>query len=215
MTEAETFTIEPPQKSGGSSKFIWIGLGCGLMLLLCCGVFGGGAVWVMSGFRPIEDPTLIAQMSGEMVKADIPPAYKPVLGMNMSLPFIGDIGRMVVYSTSEDRQNLQEPIFFMEIEAAKLGGQSPEQIADQMKSQVPSGQNQADLTETSTEKIETTVQGNPATFTLTTGKTEAGAERYLVNGTYQADGRVGIVMMDVDGKTLTRDEVVAFINSIE
>ena len=67
---------EPPRPgmSGATKVILGLGLGCGITVLLCCGVFGAGMFWVarMAQQSVSNDPDQIHDMTNEIVAIRIP-----------------------------------------------------------------------------------------------------------------------------------------------
>ncbi|MCZ6806559.1 MAG: hypothetical protein O7F08_06370 [Deltaproteobacteria bacterium] len=221
MVRAETFTIEqPPKKSGGSSK-LWLGIliGCGGVLVLCC---GGAGILGFMGARfardlVVKEPAEIRAATTEIAQIDIPPEYEPQLLLRLSIPFMGDLGNMVIYATEDETG----AIMLAEFGEEMTQGKSPEQVTREWQIQFQAQANNPQLDPNAvdaetTETLERNIRGEPTKFTIVQGKNrETEEEQIVASGSFKGHKGVGYFIMSADPDKLTIDDVKAVINSLQ
>jgi len=92
------------QRSGCGGGMSCLLIGCGGMLLLCCGV----VTWGFFYFRSMvtEDPAEIAAQRDRIAKIDVPGSLEPAMGITVKFPFVDEIGFGVVYVDTEGGSSL-------------------------------------------------------------------------------------------------------------
>src|SRR5262245_58786301 len=80
-----------PGMSGGAKVLLGMGIGCGVLVLLCCGFFGASGWWLVRTAQKsiTEDPNTIHILTEEIAKIDIPPSLPPRAAMDLRLPIVG------------------------------------------------------------------------------------------------------------------------------
>ena len=83
--------VEPRGMSGTTKVLLAFGIGCGVLLLLCCGLVGFGG---FAGYRYfqnalIDDPDKVRQITDAIVTIEIPESLEPKMAMDMRVPFSG------------------------------------------------------------------------------------------------------------------------------
>ena len=91
--ESQRFGAEP-ERTGMKSGTKWLlglGIGCGVVVLLCCGGIAGigffGARFASQSM--VEDPAEIVVISNEIATIDVPPDLKPTKALPLKMPFTG------------------------------------------------------------------------------------------------------------------------------
>jgi hypothetical protein len=222
MAQPETFTAEPAaQRSGGRSRFlIGVLIGCGGLMVLCCGGFAFLAFMAQRWASEIveEDPAEIRAATQQIATIDIPASFEPTLMLKIAVPILGDLGTMAFY---QDQDAGETGIMLLAEFSEKMltQGKSPEQLAREIGSQaqLSAGLDESELQETSREDIARTIRGQPTTFSLITGTREATDRQYiLVRGVFPGRvGGMGFFSMTVDAEGLSIDQVKEVVNSIE
>jgi hypothetical protein len=172
---------------------------CGCLVLICC---GGGifmAFWVKNQAQNmiVQDPAAVEAARREIAKVDVPEGFEPAMLFNMKLPFVGEMAKMVRYH----RADQTGVMMLVQLSANMTEGQSPEQFAKQMQLQsgADAGMNPDDVVASSTETIERTIGGQPATFELAVGTNkDTNTEQIVVNGTFVGPNGPGLFMLQVN-----------------
>lgn len=205
------------EKPRGRSKLLLgILIGCGGMILLCC---GGGIGLVFFIFHwaneTVEnDPVTIRNRGSAIATLDIPAAMEPKVAIHVSFPVLGDLANIVVYEDSEREAYL----ILADVREDIADGKSAEEWVDEIRRQghQVSLPNHRDLEISETELIQHTVRGTEATFSIQTGQSKENDSRHII-ATGNFPGKLGNGFFRMTGKadTLTIDDVKKVIQSIE
>lgn len=200
-------------KGGGGSKVLMgIGIGCGLVVLLCCGV-GGIFAWRTYSWGAnmfSDDPAVIAEVSSSIADLDIPAEFSPKISMNMKIPFTEYSMLMAMYGHDSDEHSA---LILMQTD---MPGQSSEQMVAQMEGQMAQqGEKQASVQVQETTTEEVTIKGEPRNFTFGKGTVEGSEAQYWqVSGGFTGKKGEAIIMMVVPADDYTKEELIAVIESI-
>jgi len=98
-----------PGMSGTTKVLLGMGIGCGVLVLLCCGFFGASTFWLVRAAQHAltEDPNEIRRLTDEIVAIKIPDSLPPKAGMDLSVPIVGSkFMTWVAYGAKNDRNGL-------------------------------------------------------------------------------------------------------------
>lgn len=216
----------PPQRTGMSTTakvLLGTGIGCVVILALCCGTFG---LFIYSFVRTMEnakidDPQQIQDLSEDIVTINVPPALKPRIGIDVKLPFVGmPMVAGVIYSDKEGGE-LDEDFSKHNV---LLFGQLGQQFSDDpnMREQLENfqreahGQDEEDFKIEESEPFKTTINGEPAEFTISKGRdSDAEDDRWHVMGHFQGKGGPAIFLMHVKAADFSKEQVLAILQSMK
>lgn len=204
----------PPPKSGGSGIWLFLGIGCGLVLLLCCG--GGVAMFYVgkSSFSMTQDPTQVAQQSNEIADFDLPQGFKPQMAMTTKVPFTGQkLMSMAIYSAP----NQEGGIFLMEFGAQFSANMNREQLRMQMdQSMNQQGQQAKHLNVLESRDVEIEIRGQPATFKIQKAEDSQTKQQYIqVEGTFDGKQGLAVLVGQFKADEFTEDDAEKFVRSIK
>ncbi len=216
MAPDETFTIEQKSSRGGSKLMLGILIGCGGVLVLCCGAFGVVSFmgWRFASQAVVQDPAEIRAATSQIADIELPAQFEPEVLLKLDIPIIGDMGKMVFYQTADGSGG----VFLAEFSDQMTQGKSPEQVAREMQlqAQLNTQMDPDSVDQSSSEEIERTIRGEPAKFEIVQGKNqETGDEQIIVTGQFKGRQGVGFFMMAADPEQVTLEEVRQVVNSIE
>jgi hypothetical protein len=206
----------PPQKGGGSKLMLGVGIGCGLVLLLCC---GGGVAMFMIGKSAIQIETTPAQVSTVaqgVTDMDVPAGFEPKMSMAMKVPFVNKkIMTMALYAGPNEKGMIMVADFGQE-----MAGNGPEQmkmqIEQSMRQQQQQGQGAQNLQmEGEPKEIKITVRGQESTFKIQKGKTQNGEEFLQVEGTFPGKEGPGVLIGQLPASDFSEEDAEAFVKSIK
>lgn len=202
----------PPRKVGGSTIWMVLGIGCGLVLLLCCG--GGVAMFYVgrNAMNFTQDPGQIAQRAGEIADLDVPDGFKPEMAMSMQVPFSGQrIMTMVGYSAPN-----QEGGLFL-AEAGQFAGADPEQMRAQMESSMQQqGRQVKQLRVIESREVEVEIRGKPATFRIQKAEDTQSKQEYVqVQGSFEGKGGPAVLVGQLKSGDFTEDDAEKLVRSIK
>jgi hypothetical protein len=204
----------PPPKSGmstGAKVLILLGILAAVLVLLCCGV-GGFFVYKMRNMAS-DDPATIAAKTDEMTEIEIPEGLDPVMSLDVSIPFVGDVMLITVYTNAQQDSSL---ILFAPGE--QMRGEDQEQMQQQMQDSLrQQGMGaQEEIAEGETHTKEFTIRGETAKFVVTKGEgAQTGSERIIVMGTFQGKEGPVMLLLNADAEQYTEEEITTMLESIE
>jgi hypothetical protein len=204
-----------PQKGGGSKVMLGVGIGCGIVLLLCCGV--GVAVYMtfQSAFQIETDPGKAAAIAQSITDLEAPAGFNPQMSMSIKVPFANKkVMTMSVYTGPNNKGSLIVAEF-----GEEMAGNNPEQMRMQMEQsmrQQQQGQGAQKLQlEGEPREVKTTIRGQESTFTIQKGKGENGEEFYQVQGSFQGKGGPAFVLGQFPADQIDEEKTEAFVRSIK
>jgi hypothetical protein len=205
----------PPRKSGGSGIWLFLGIGCGLVLLLCCG--GGVAMFYVgkSAINVTQVPAEVTQKSQEIADFDVPAGFKPQMAMSTQVPFTGQkFMTMVVYSAP----NQDGGLFLMEFGGAVGANMDREQLKLQMhQSLSQQGQQAKQLNILESRDVEVQIHGQPTTFKIQKAEDQQTKQQYVqVEGTFNGKGGGPAVLIgQLKADEFSEDDAEKLVRSIK
>lgn len=202
----------PPPKGGGSTIWLVLGIGCGLVLLLCCG--GGVALFFVgkSAFNITQDPAEVSRQSNAIADFNVPEGFKPEMAMSMKVPFTGQtIMNMVGYSAPN-----QEGGLFV-AEAGQFAGADPEQMRAQMENSMQQqGRQVKQLRVIESRDVEVEIRGKPAKFRIQKAEDTQSKQEYIqVQGTFEGKGGPALLVGQLKADDFTEDDAEKLVRSIK
>lgn len=193
----------PPAKSGGRF-FMFGGIGCGLVLLVCCGAVGFGVYWASKSFT--TDPAKIAEIRDSMVPIDIPPGYSGEFGMQ----FIGMT--MVFYSSDTHNGAIMQGEF-----GPQYAGNDARELQAQVQTQMGNRSDEADVNFTEFETRVYTIFGEEREFEFALGQDpNTGMEYLRVMGTYPVEGgSTGLLFIQAPTDEMSAEQADLIVRSID
>lgn len=210
MSEPSTIPPVPPQKP---PRKVWpwvLGAGCGVALLICCGV-GGGLFYIGAKVAQgvSQDPTVVREVASSIVEMDVPPELAPRISMKLPLPTMN-----MTLAVFSDGENM---VMLGDMQGAAFANATPDVLAKQMEESMrgQSG-NREPMNVESTEAREFTIRGEPAEFVFSEG-TGVNSQKKLseVMGAIPSGEGFVIVLIHVDSEKYSREQLVAMIESIK
>lgn len=203
----------PPErgKSGGSKIWMFLGIGCGVSLLLCCG--GGAAVFyvIKGAVQATQVAAEVDAHAGEIADFDRPAGFAPQSAFTMKVPFTGQrIMTMVAYTAPED----QGGVFLMQ--AGQFGDGSGDSMRRQMsQSMEGQGQQMKSLTVLSSRDLDLEIRGQAANFKIQ--KTEDPSKRQFIQvvGTFQGKQGAAILVGQLNADKFTEEDAEKLARSIK
>jgi hypothetical protein len=206
-----------PQKGGGSKVLLGLGIGCGIMLLLCCGIGGYGFYMVKRAFKIETTPAGVTEVAEGITDMDPPESFTPVMGMDMKNPMTGQkIFTMATYAGPNQKGMLVVAEFDQ-----TMAGANAEQMKSQMETSMRQQQQQNQQGVQQLEMVgeprdvKTTVRGQEATFKIQLGKSPDGEEYYQVQGVFQGKGGPGFLIGQFPAEQIDEEQTEAFVRSIK
>jgi hypothetical protein len=196
--------------SGTGKVLLGLGIGCGLLVVLCCGVvgFGSYAIVKIAKESTSEDPKQINDLAEEIVTIDVPEGLGPVLGVNVNLPFVGPVMKGALYSDADKKNHL-------------IIGQINQSFGDRhnLETQLRTSMHREgdeDLEVRETETLDTKINGEVAHFTISRGVGHASKEEYWeVVGQFKGDEGPAVLIFKARVADFDKDKVLEMLKSMK
>lgn len=206
-----------PQKGGGSKILLGVGIGCGLVLLLCCG--GGVAIFMIgkSAMQIETTPAQVETVAKGITDMDVPAGFEPKMSMNMKVPFVNKkIMTMGIYTGPNEKGMIMIAEF-----GEEMAGNNPEQMKLQIENslrqqQQQQGQGAQNLQmEGEPKEVTVTIRGQESTFTIQRGKAQNEEEFLQIEGTFTGKEGPAFVIGQLPASEYTEEDAEAFVKSIK
>jgi hypothetical protein len=210
----------PPAKKSGSKVWLILGVTLGLCVVLCCGGIVGVSVYFSSQVAGMmsHDPAEVTKAQAEIadieIPADIAPQFRFDLGM------FGQQVALLVYHGGPASDNL----IWMAAEGNALQQQTQGNV-DNTRSQLESNLTQQaqvaqsgpfkSLSNTTQRNVEITVNGTPATISVTEGTDGGGKKFTQAEGMFTGKKGHTFIKLQLDGEKYPPDQVDAILKSIK
>jgi hypothetical protein len=206
---------EPPRPgmSGATKVLLGLGVGCGLIVLLCCGVFGAGTFFVaqMAQQALSNDPDKVHDLTAEIVTIQIPDTLKPLGSLDLNIPIVNT--RLMTGVAYRDASQYN----------VLMLGQFGEQFADDETMQLhwkqfshESGRHADDVRIEESEKYDTQVNGQPANFTIGKGRDrKAEREVWEVAGKFRGHGGPAVLILRLNASDFSKEQVLDVLKSMQ
>lgn len=201
-----------PGMSGGAKVLLGVGIGCGVLMLLCCGFIGFSAYLVGRSFDVSDDAATIREVTDSIVSIDVPPGLEPQASVDWVMPFVNrKMFSIAIYANKEEESALvlfQIDRDFGSADAMKM---QLEQVLQE------SGQGSHDEVEiVDAEVFETEINGGSAEFSVGKGKRE-NSDREVWQATGAFDGRGGpaMLLIQLDAEHYDKEQLMTALKSMK
>lgn len=210
--------MPPPPRRGMSmgAKVLLILGGLFLVLIvICCGGLVVTTFWAQSYAKETfsQDPQVVRRVTAEIAEIDIPEKLRPLVSMNMKVPFTGQrMMTIVAYGDKESDSALALAAF-----AEAMAGQDRQQFELQLRQMLDQEglDKQKAVVPQEVEEKEISVRGQPQKFTFIRGKdAETGKPRLEVKGTFEGKEGASFFQFSGDAETYDEQQIVKVIESI-
>lgn len=216
------YDVPPRTGMTGTGKVLLFGgIGCVVVLLLCCGAFG---VFAVMGVRmvanaQVTDEQELRDLTADIVTIKVPDQLKPRIGINMRVPIFGmQMVSGAIYSDKVIDEHSGDD--FSDSNVLILG-QMGQAFADNpdMKRQLDEFSRRGevdDFHEKEVDSLDILVNDEPATFMVRKGtQGEGGPERWIVTGSFQGKGGPAVFFLSVKADEFSKDQVLEIITSMK
>lgn len=202
-----------PRQGGGAKIWIFLGLGCGGMLLLCCGVGVGFVVYAGRSMQGTEDPAAVVAVANGIAEVDLPEGFQPVFSIDFAVPGTGvSIVKVAVFNAANNAGIVCLSESPMDISVAD---------PDQMKVQVDQAlQTQPHrlrrLQVSSSRSIEVVVRGQPASFAIQKAQDASSNEEFVqLTGVFPGKKGTGLIIAQLRADQFTEADAEKLARSIK
>ncbi len=205
-----------PGMGTGGKVLLGLGLGCGLLMLLCCGFFGISGYWFSQALvKSISsDPVAIRDLTDSIVSMEIPAGLEPQFSMDLHIPIVGQIAMVVWTSGAVSEESTSgSGLLISQMDNPAV---NREDLRKQFESEFRETQN-GGLEEIRLEKseaIDLTINGALAQFTFGSGKRKDGVEVWQVTGSFDGKGGPAMLLMQLVTDSYTEEQVRATVQSM-
>jgi len=202
--------------SGTTKVLLGFGIGCGVLALLCCGLFSVGGVWMANFFKEsvTEDPVKIREIAREIVEMEIPPGLEPKAGLDMRNPFGGERFMTWVVFAGKDKGNENHLMIGQFNAQMAKSGNFETQMRDSMQQSGQGEHEGVDVVES--EPFDTKIHEKDAQFRVAKAEGRKTKTAYWdVTGSFEGDGGPAIFIMRLKADDFTKEEVLDILNSMK
>jgi hypothetical protein len=206
----------PPRKkgmSGGAKLLIGLGVGLGILVLLCCGGVIATVYYVSTKVMS-DQPQVIAEKTKEITQLEIPSGLQPRMSFDMTVPFFNR--RLMLWTLySDERTDSILVLFAMGNASAPRDQAEMQRLIDQALQQQHIPKPEA-IKVKETHKKEVQIRNQTATFTISEGVGEkSGKPRIEVRGVFQGEPGPVMLWMNADAKKYPEKEIDKMLDSIK
>lgn len=205
-----------PGMSGSTKVLLGVGIGCGVLALLCCGGVIIGGIFVGRSVQQAasEDPEAIRAATQSIVDIEIPKPLDPELCLNgLWIPLVGTVTLAVWSETVNDRPQSVLVLFQLDNEAV-----TPDMLKAQFEMQIQQQQRNdwKEVTLEGPETIEKEIAGSPVEITFGKGKRpEDDREVWQATGAFDGRGGAAMLFMQLDADSFTEEQARAIIDTMK
>jgi hypothetical protein len=207
----------PPEQRGmsGTTKVLLaFGIGCGVLVLLCCGVFGIGGYFAANFAKNSfsDDPVKARDITESIVTIEIPPSLEPQGSIDFRIPIQGDLFMRGAFYGSDEGDN---HLIIGEFNAEMVNsGDFETQFRESMNNSRREEHEDLDIVESETYDAE--VNGEEASFRIAKAEGRKSKKAYWqVTGEFRGDAGPAILIMRLAADKFSKDDVIAVIKSME
>lgn len=216
----------PPRQgmSGATKVFLFLGVGCGGVLLLCCGGLVGVSYMVgrMAEESAVKDPAEVQAMADSIATLDAPPSLKPQVGFDFTVPFINErIVKAAIFIADEQNPDDQPKgmLLLAEWFPEPYQNKDPEEVSAEMDAWFE-GQEGWDANRRQnvleSEDVEVTVRDQPARFVVQRVEDrESGKEFVQAIGTFAAEEGTGFMMLMLEAEQYSMEQVKEIVQTVK
>ncbi len=212
--------MEPPPPrqgmSGAAKVLVGLGIGCGVMMVLCCGGFIALSVYFKQWLDQsiASDPAAVRQIGSEIARIEIPDDLQPAFAMDIKVPFTGQpIVKSASYADKAS-QSVLTLMAFSEMAGAPDQGQVQAQIQQELRNR--GLRKDQPLSDRQSRERKIKVRGEEAVFTVAAGKDAgSGKSRLEVTGSFSGENGRVLLMIDADAEKYPEDRIVKMLESIK
>lgn len=217
---AQPYGAYPPQEKSGSGRiWLFLGLGCGGLLLLCCGgfaLFGYFAAQTVANSTS-DDPAVARERATEIAEVAIPADFEPKFSIDMAIPFQGEkLFTIVAYTSPSQDANSPNLIVL-----GQFGTQFPANTRDEMMDQLHNSIRQelahedVEIDQSTSHAREFEINGEPAEFIFEEGKGRQSKQAFrTVMGQFRGKSGMAVLYVRVEADKYDEEALVKIVESI-
>jgi hypothetical protein len=200
-----------PGMSSAAKVLLGLGIGCGVLVLLCCGGFIFTGVYFTRSIQHAmsQDPDTIRRVADGIVAIEVPEELKPEISIDYTMPILDrKMMSLAVFTSEQERSAL---VLF---ELASDLGDFEEQFRQSMRESGRDRWKEVRLEESET--FEAEINSEPAEFKVGKGKREkSGEEVWQAVGAFAGKGGAAMLFLQLDAEEFTKDDAMAILKSMK
>jgi hypothetical protein len=199
--------------SGTAKLLLGLGIGCGVLVVVCCG--GTIGMFYMIGKSAQEavtkDPAKIRQLTNQIVTIEVPDSLPPLVGMEFVIPVVNfEVMKWVQYG-EEHSHNL---LALMQFNPRFDEQQMRSQWRTSARQNGPSGFDDIEVEQS--ERYQRLINGQDATFTIASGHDPGSDTKvWQVTGSFHGKTGPAFLILKVEQSLLTKDQVMDILKSMQ
>ncbi|MGD9646521.1 MAG: hypothetical protein AB7U73_12470 [Pirellulales bacterium] len=204
--------MTPPPPPPAPPRRVWpwvLGAGCGVVLLVCCGVAGLSGYFfskVKQGLS--QDPAKVREVAASIVEIELPPEFAPQMSMDLPVP--------TMHMTFAVFGNGANMVMLGNMRGAAFAQGNPEAMAQQMETSMQTRRSgRESISAENTETRDFTIRDQQVPFTITEG-TGTDSQKQLIEaiGSFPSGDGFIIIVIQVDAEQYSKERVIEMIESI-
>jgi hypothetical protein len=211
---SEPFAPQPPSPAKGGSKiWLFLGLGCGFVLLLCCGGGVGFFFLAKNAVQVVADPAAAQQEASQIAEFDLPAGFKAQSAFAVKNPLNGQAVMTMVVFTGP---NNEPSIFLMEF-GQLMANVDREQLRMQMEQQMrQQGQQMKRLEVAESRDVEVQIRGQQALFKIQKAEDPQTKQQFVqIEGFFEGKQGPTVLMGQIKADSFSEDDAEKFVRSIK
>jgi hypothetical protein len=215
MNPYDQMPPEPRGMSGTSKVLLAFGIGCGVLVLLCCGVFGLGGYFAANFAKNSvsEDPAKAREITDAIVQIEVPQSLEPKGSMDFHIPIQGDLFMRGAFYSSDEGGN---QLIIGEFNEEMVNSSDFEtQFRQSMGNSQGEGQDE-DLDIVESETYDAEINGEEASFRIAKAEGRKSKKSFWqVTGQFRGDAGPAILIMRLEAEKFSKEDAIAVIKSME
>lgn len=205
---------QPAPAKSGSRLWLYLGLGCGSVVLLCC---GGGLIGTIligkSAVRQTKVAAEVEQKLAEVADIKVPEGFQPDTAITVAVPFTGQTLMTMISYTPPDKQGM---VFL-----TGVGSIAADANRDEMRRSVEQQLNQQgmhakNLKIEESRDVKLEIRGQPANFRIHKAHDPQSKQDYVqFDGVFEGKQGPAVLIGQVKAESFTEDDAENLLRSIK
>lgn len=209
----------PPARSGmssGAKVLLGLGIGCGVLALLCCGGLAITGIFFGRSFSQASstDRATVQAVSDSIVELQVPPPMAPQFSLDWTMPFVNrKFMTMAIYADKAEGEDPNSMLFLFQMDG-ELATRDLLRAQFEQQLQQSGRKNFEEVFVESPETIAIDIHGTTADFEFGQGKRDDGHEVWQAIGAFDGKGGPAMLFMQLDTKQYDEEQARAILHSM-
>jgi hypothetical protein len=205
--------------SGGAKVLLGIGIGCGVLVLLCCGGLAIGGYFFGRNLQQAisEDPEKIREVTKSIVDIDVPPPLEPKMSLDFTIPFANQkMMTMAIWGDGIKEEKRPESVLILFQMDSDFANREALKAQFEMQMHQQNRQEWEEVELENEETIEAEINGSPAQFTFGKGKRKGDEkEVWQAMGAFDGKGGPAMLFMQLDAEKFSEEQARGTLSSMK